>query len=63
MAHDVPQWEKKKKSSITKNKGEKNIRVTLEAAIPETKIAMKKNKVGYRPRRGREHGPILYVGF
>ena len=54
---------KKKKSSITKNKGEKNISVTLEAAIPETKIALKKNKVGYRPRRGREHGPILYVGF
>ena len=54
---------KKKKSSITKNKGEKNISVTLEAAIPETKIALKKNKAGYRPRRGREHGPILYVGF
>lgn len=48
---------------ITKNRGEKNISVTLEAAIPETKIALKKNKVGYRPRRGREHGPILYVGF
>lgn len=53
----------KKIGYITKNRGEKNISVTLEAAIPETKIALKKNKVGYRPRRGREHGPILYVGF
>ena len=59
-----PDWKKKKKiGSITKNKGEKNIRVTLEAAIIEINIALKENKVGYRPRRGREHGPILYVGF
>lgn len=56
-----PDWEKI--GSITKNEGEKNIRVTLEAAITEIKIALKKNKVGYRSRRGREHGPILYVEF
>ena len=62
MACDVP-WLGKKIASITKNKGEKNIRVTLETAITEMKISLKKNKVGYRSRRGREHGPILYVEF
>ena len=54
-----PDWKKKKKiGSITKNKGEKNIRVTLEAAIAELKIALKKNKQG--TGLGEEGNMVLF---